>query len=191
MAKSKKTLSDKYSNSSTDVKASSSKGKIVSMPILIAIAAIIVVAVVVVAVVLLGGKGKEAQNSSYNLVVTSDDKNASSQNVSDVVPTSYDVSMNSEWNFTDARSASYNAYVANIDTNTNPVYFQVKRNDTGAVIYESPDIPVGGHLENIQLSEQTLPKGVYPCTVTYNLLGSNRKQLSHVNVNITITIEND
>lgn len=188
-SKSKQKLSNRYSanpvNHSGD---GSSKKKFNSKLALIAILAVI--AIIIIVVVLIKGRGTDSKPSEYNVVVVPDDvdKNAGNSNSN---PGRYTASMNSDWTFPDAKSASANAYVANVSRNSYPVNFVVVRNDTQDVIYESPDIPVGGKLSNIKLDDESLPKGTYPCTLTYRLLGKNREELSRVNFSINIIIEND
>jgi flagellar basal body-associated protein FliL len=193
--KSEKKLSDRYSSQSPGSadKGSSGKGlagKVVSKPVLIAIVVVIVIVVAVVVVAMTGSGGKDSNDASYNVVTMPDDAGGLSDSTdSEEIPSSYDVSMNSTWTFDNAESASSNAYVANIETNTNTVYFVVTRNDTGDTIYTSPDIPVGGNLSGIKLDDTSLTQGEYPCVVTYYLLGADRSELSHVNMSVTVVIE--
>lgn len=189
VSKSKQKLSDRYSaNPGNHSGDGSSKKKFNSKLVLIAILAVI--AIIIIVIVLLKGRGTDSKPSEYNVVVAPDNKNNSSGNTNSI-PERYTASMNSDWTFPDAKSASANAYVANVSRNSNPVNFVVVRDDTQDVIYESPDIPVGGNLSNIKLDDESLPKGTYPCTLTYRLLGENREELSHVNFSINIIIEND
>lgn len=101
---------------------------------------------------------------------------------------SYQVTMNSTWNFADASSASENAYVENAEANTNSVYFDVVRSDTGETILESPILPVGAYWDEITLDSK-LPAGTYDCVLTYHLLDENDDPISKVNVGLTIVIE--
>lgn len=101
---------------------------------------------------------------------------------------SYRVTMNSTWNFSDSASASGNAYVENSEANTNSVYFDVVRSDTGETILESPILTVGTYWNEIVLDSQ-LPAGTYDCILTYHLLNENDEPISKVNVGLTIVIE--
>lgn len=101
---------------------------------------------------------------------------------------SYQVTMNSTWNFADASSASDNAYVENAEANTNSVYFDVVRSDTDETILESPILPVGAYWDEITLDSE-LPAGTYDCVLTYHLLDENDEPISKVNVGLTIVIE--
>lgn len=105
------------------------------------------------------------------------------------VPMSYQVTMNSTWVFPDGQSASTNAYVENSDDNKTPVYFDVIRKDTQETIYRSPVIPLGDHLDNIQL-DVDLDAGDYECTLVYHLIDDDQNTLTTVNMWLMIRIEN-
>lgn len=188
-SKSKQKLSDRYSANPVNQSGDGSPKKKFNSKIAL-IAIIAVIAIIVVVVILLKGRGTDSEPDEYNVVVVPDNVKSNADN-SNAAPKRYTASMNSDWTFTDARSGSANAYVANVTRNSNPVNFVVVRNDTQKVIYESPDIPVGGKLSNIKLDDESLKKGTYPCTLTYRLLDKNRKELSRVNFTVNIIIEND
>jgi hypothetical protein len=101
----------------------------------------------------------------------------------------FEVKMNVEWSFTDASTPSENAYVANVTTNSNTVYFDVTLDSTGETVYESPYIPVGSELSNIALSSQ-LAAGTYPCTLTYHLIDDDYNDVSTTAVAVTISVLN-
>ena len=105
------------------------------------------------------------------------------------VPMSYQVTMNSTWEFEDGESASRNAYVANSENNETPVYFDVIRNDTQEVIYQSPVIPLGMDLEDIVL-DVDLDAGNYECTLVYHLLDEDQNTLTTVNMWLMVKVEN-
>ena len=193
--KSKQKLSDRYSstnNSNNNAKKKNSSANwmliIVSIVILLAVAGTIFVASL--------GKsdnGKDSINpNAYNLVVAPDDIDKQlEERTSTVAPGSYDVCMNNDWKFDNARSSSRNAYVENITTNTNTVYFEIIRNDTEECIYHSPFIPVGSSLKNVKLNNEQLTKGTYKCTLVYHLVDSDYNDISHVNISLNVIIEND
>lgn len=192
--KSKQTLSDRYSemtgnNSNNPLQNLGSRHK----PLIIGGIAVVVAAGIAIATVSLSGhsdKKSDNDSSAYNLVVTPEGNDASSdETVSKAAAGTYDVCMNSNWVFSDARSASANAYVENITTNTNTVNFIVKRDDTGDTIYESPYIPVGSSLEKIKLNDESLSKGTYPCTLTYHLVDEQHIDISTLNISISVVIE--
>ena len=98
-----------------------------------------------------------------------------------------EVTMNSTWNFPSGDAPSENAYVENATTNTNPVYFDVVREDTGETIYESPILPVGSHLEKFELGT-VLEAGTYDCLMTYHLLDEEEQEISTLQITVQIVI---
>jgi len=105
-----------------------------------------------------------------------------------VLPGNYEVTMNATWKFADGKTASYNAYVENAENNTNAVYFDVIRSDTGETIYKSPILPLGAHISSIKLDSE-LPAGKYDAIVVYHLVDDDQNTISTVNMGITIIIE--
>ena len=105
------------------------------------------------------------------------------------VPMSYQVTMNSVWEFESGDKASRNAYVANAKNNKTAVYFDVIRNDTQDIIYQSPVLPIGSELKTIEL-EQDLDAGNYECTLTYHLIDDEQNTLTTVNMWLMVVIEN-
>lgn len=128
----------------------------------------------------------------YNNVVTPD-------NVDDVISQmeedaktpvgSYEVSMNTDWVFPDANSASTNAFVENAVTNQNTVYFTIAlADDPETDIFKSPYLEVGSHLNDIKLD--TVPsQGIHDAVITYHLVDEEFNELSSVSMYMTITIE--
>lgn len=104
-----------------------------------------------------------------------------------VRPGYYEVVMNTTWHFPDGYSPSSDSYVENSTSNTNAVYFDIKMRDTGDVIYRSPIIPVGGHMENIQM-DVNLGDDTYSCICEYHLVDENQKSLSTVNMGLTLVV---
>ena len=102
-------------------------------------------------------------------------------------PGSYQVTMNTTWNFPSGDEPSVDAYVKNAEANTNAVYFDITRSDTEETIYESPIIPVGSWLEDITL-DSSLPNGTFPCFITYHLLDEEDKSISTVKLTLTIIV---
>lgn len=102
-------------------------------------------------------------------------------------PENYEVTMNSTWNFPDGSQASDNAYVENSASNKNDVYFDLELGDTGEVIFKSPVIPVGSHLDRIKLDKE-LEDGTYDCVMTYHLLSGNQDTVGTVKMAVTIVI---
>lgn len=105
------------------------------------------------------------------------------------IPTHYQVTMNSTWEFENGKAESRNAYVANSKDNETAVYFDVIRNDTQETIYQSPVIPVGMDLSSITL-DQDLDAGNYECTLTYHLIDDDQNTLTTVNMWLMVKVEN-
>ena len=154
----------------------------------IAVAVCIVVIAALLGVVIYLLLGKKEEQVRRNVVVNEDNVDEVLEQLEDPVPAgSYEVKMNSTWNFTSGDAPSDNAYVENAEANTNSVYFDVTRTDTEETIFESPILPVGSHLENITL-DSNLPAGTYDCLVTYHLLDENDESMSTVKLTLTINI---
>ena len=138
-------------------------------------------------------KGNETENDKRPVLITED-------NISEIfsqaepeeqkeVPLRYQVTMNSTWEFEDGKAVSSNAYVANSTNNETPVYFDVVRNDTEEVIYRSPVIPVGEHLDSVTL-DTDLDVGSYECTLTYHLIDDDQNTLTTVNMWLMVNVRN-
>jgi len=171
---------------------SSKKRKIspLYLTIIIAVALILVGGIAVYAFIGVGNKAADA--NSYNQVVTPD-------NVKDILAKmasadknsigSYEVNMNTTWTFKNSSTPSSDAIVSNSANNSNTVYFKITLKDGGKQVYKSPIIPLGSSLKNIVLDEK-LSAGTYPAIVTYYLVDDKLAELSHVSVNMTLTIQN-
>lgn len=127
-----------------------------------------------------------------NLVVTKDnvDEVIAQMDDSDRTPIgSYEVVMNTTWTFSDDTAVSDNAYVENSVNNRNAVYFTITpEEDSEDIVYTSPEIPIGGKLENIQL-EKPLGKGTHSMLLKYHLLDESGKESQSVTVKLNITIQ--
>lgn len=155
--------------------------------IILAVCIVVIVVLLGVVVYLLTSKKEEEEPVKRNIVVNE-------KNVEEVIeqlaeertpPGSYQVTMNTTWNFPSGDEPSVDAYVKNAEANTNAVYFDITRSDTEETIYESPIIPVGSWLEDITL-DSSLPDGTFPCLITYHLLDEEDKSISTVKLNYTI-----
>lgn len=100
----------------------------------------------------------------------------------------FQASMTTEWNFTDGKSASENAFVANKEENKIPISFDVTLT-SGETVYTSSVIPSGGRVDNIVLSQE-LAAGSYDAIVTYHLLDENNKEVAKAQIEILINIAN-
>jgi hypothetical protein len=79
--------------------------------------------------------------------------------------------------------------VENVEKNTNDVYFDILlAEDESHVIYQSPVIPRGGHIEKIALDEDLEP-GTYDCICVYHLIDEDQNTISTLRVTLTIIVE--
>lgn len=98
----------------------------------------------------------------------------------------YAVSMSIDWHF--KNGATKDAVVANKQTNTRTVYFDLLTGDTNEVVYSSPYIPVGQSMEGFTL-DQAMEPGQYDMVVKYHLVDDDEKEVSSVSVGVTIYVE--
>lgn len=164
------------------------------------ICGIVIIALLGVIIVLLlrrGGNEEAAANSatsgSLRRSVVVSQQNAE-QVVEDLLaqeyvePGYYTVSMNNVWNFATGDSVSEDAFVANLQKNTNDVYFDVFiEGDEENAIYMSPVLPRGSELDSIKL-DKVLEAGTYNCVMIYHLVDENQDTLSTLRVGMTIVI---
>jgi hypothetical protein len=161
------------------------------LKIAIAVGVVVIIALLGVVIFLLVGRGKVEEPEKRNVVVTQD-------NVEEVVedminedyiePGYYEASMNTTWTFATGSDVSEDAYVANVEGNTNDVYFDVVlAEDEKQVIYKSPIIPRGGELKNIAL-DTPLDAGTYDCVCIYHLIDEDQNTVSTVRIGITIIV---
>jgi hypothetical protein len=167
---------------------------------IIVAAALIITALLVVIVVLLlkGNKPVEEKREEVDVAargVVVNQSNAE-QVVDDMVltpyvePGYYEASMTNVWHFADSKSVSEDAYVANVEGNTNDVYFDVfLASDEENPIIRSPIIPRGVEMEEIKLDKE-LNAGTYDCIMIYHLVDDNQNTVSTLRVGMTIVVEN-
>ena len=106
-----------------------------------------------------------------------------------VEPGYYTVTMNNEWHFADGIAASEDAYVENVESNTNDVYFDIFLNsDKDNAVYKSPVIPRGSYLEEITL-DKDLDPGTYDCVCIYHLIDDEQNTVDTLNVAVTLIVE--
>lgn len=159
----------------------------------------IIIVVALLATCLLGGVvvylffGKKIDESQYNVVITSDniDEIIDQMENEEYIPRgSYEVRMNTKWEFPNGSSASSNAYVANVIENQSTVFFTiVLSDDKSREVYKSPYMAPGSHLENIKLDD-ILDAGTYQGVLTYHLVDDDYKETGTVSVKVTLTINN-
>lgn len=157
--------------------------------IVLAICIVVIIVLLGVIVFLVFSKKEGDEPVKRNIVVN--EKNVEeviAQLAEERTPTgSYQVTMNTTWNFPSGDEPSVDAYVKNAEANSNSVYFDITRSDTEETIYESPIIPVGSWLEDITL-DSSLPDGTFPCLITYHLLDEEDKSISTVKLTLTIIV---
>ena len=161
------------------------------LKIAIAVGVVVIVALLGVIIFLLVGRGKAEEPEKRNVVVTQDNVDEVVEEMAEAPTVEvgyYEASMNTTWTFATGSDVSEDALVANVEGNTNDVYFDVVlAEDEEKVIYKSPVIPRGGELKNIAL-DTPLDAGTYPCVCIYHLIDENQKTLSTVRVGITVIV---
>lgn len=80
-----------------------------------------------------------------------------------------------------------NLLIQNFESNQSSCKIIIRRNDTGACIYQSDEIPAGYKVETARL-QQTLPAGSYPCTAEFHILAQDGTEKCVVNVGVQISI---
>ena len=154
--------------------------------------AIIVVLVVVIAVLLMRSPEEPEPEANRNVVVTQDtvDDVVDDMFQGDYIPPGYySVSMTTTWHFATGAAMSEDAYVENLEENTNDVYFDVflAENEDQA-IYKSPVLTRGSEISNIALDAE-LSAGTYDCVMVYHLVDEEQNTLSTLRVAFTIVVE--
>jgi hypothetical protein len=162
--------------------------------LVIGIIAIVVVAVLIGIIIFLV-RSQNKPEDKRQVLVTEDNVEEVIQELieqdeaEEVAPGYYTVTMTFDWHFTSGDEASYDAYVANAEENTNDVYFDiVNREDESQVWYSSPVIPRGGVLKDIKL-DRKLDAGQYSAVCIYHLVDENQNPLSEVRMGLKIIIE--
>lgn len=124
-----------------------------------------------------------------NNVVTPDNVDQIIEEMEERTPAgSYEVSMNTNWEFERGDAISNNAFVQNSASNQNTVYFTVSLKDSDKIVYESPYLEVGSSLKDIQLDSK-LAKGTYDAIITYHLVDEDYEELSSVSLYMQIIIK--
>jgi hypothetical protein len=128
-----------------------------------------------------------------NVVVTQDNVDEIVAEMSEaelIEPGYFETSMTNDWHFSSGNDVSKDAYVANVVSNTNDIYFDVVlAEDESQVIYKSPVIPIGASLDNIAL-DTPLDPGTHNCVVIYHLIDEDQNTISTLRIAIKVTIDN-
>ena len=147
---------------------------------------VIICAAVIIGIFLLRGDSAEATTP---VVTAGNLEEIQGQIQEKVAQGMFMTHMNTTWNFPDGKSASSNAVMGNSTGNTYPFWFTVTLPDTGDVIYESGQLPVGQQLSEIKL-EKALDKGTYPAVVNIHLVDENGDEIdSNMAFNLTLIVE--
>lgn len=99
----------------------------------------------------------------------------------------FECKMTTAWTFDDGKSASPNAYVANVENNLYTLYFDVYEESTNELLYSSPMLPVGTELKNFKLDKE-LAAGEYDAVVMYTMVDENLEEVSSVGFKVTISV---
>lgn len=183
-------MSDKAERQNNKSEKGGSKGLVI-----VIIAAVVVIAVLVgVIIYMMCSKAPDETEEKRPVVVVEENaeevaKEVLNREETQEVPMSYQVTMNSTWEFESGDKVSSNAYVANSVNNQTAVYFDVIRNDTQETIYKSPVIPVGGELDAVKL-DTDLDAGDYECTLVYHLIDDDQNTLTTVNMWLMVKVAN-
>lgn len=154
--------------------------------IIIIVTAVVFIALIATIVYLLFHKDKKDYTKDDRpTVVTKDNVDEVIDSIDDPVEDgSYEITMNTEWNFS---KKSSDAYVENSTRNTRTVYFDVNLADSGELVYSSPYIPVGEKIQNFTLDSKLKP-GKYNGVVTYHLVDDNKEEVSSLSVTVTFQV---
>ncbi len=143
------------------------RGKEKSKKVLIIILLLCIIVLLAVVCYKLWDKEPEDERdvSGSAMIITEDTRDALSDIKDKVAKGMIDIKMTRNWIFEEGGKSS-NAYLANSERNSYDLRFQITLDDTGEVIMESPDVPIGSCIENFSLSE-TLEPGEYNVTIAH------------------------
>lgn len=152
----------------------------------------VIITVLLIAIIILLVRGREEPEEKRNVVVTKDNVDEvldDMLNQEYVEPGYYSASMSTTWHFTSGNAVSEDAYVANVEENTNDVYFDVFLADNeDEAILKSPVLPRGSELRDIAL-DTPLSAGTYDCVMIYHLVDDEQNTVSTLRVGFTIVVE--
>lgn len=153
--------------------------------ILIMIVVTLLIVSIILAVLLLRKQPQEDTRPGVRGTVVTQD-NAEDLPMGEVQDGHYDVSMSIDWHFKDG--VTEDAKIANKETNTRTVYFDLLTEGTEELVYSSPYIPVGESMQGFTLDKELDP-GTYDMIVRYYLVDDDNVEVSNVSVGITIYVE--
>ena len=156
------------------------------LKIVIIVLLVVLLAVAGVIIYLLTRPEPEPIPDNRGTVITED-------NVSDILADDepvqdgyFETSQTIDWHFNG--TTSEDAYVANKETNTRTVYFDLELADTHEVIYSSPYIPLGSEMKGVTLDKELAP-GTYETIIVYHLVDDDGIEVSSVNVGLDIYVQ--
>jgi len=179
----------------------SSNGAKKNNAIIIVCVTIVAVAIIIAAVIIAKKPGNEVVSSSTEADNTVLDRGfISEEEVKEQVDVGaamqekvaegmFACRMSMTWTFPDGTSESSNAYVANSESNTHTMYFDVYVDETDELVYSSQLLPVGSEIRGITL-EKDLEPGEYPLRVQYTLVDENYEEISTVGFMVTAIVNN-
>jgi hypothetical protein len=165
-----------------------------NVKIIIGIVVIVVLLAVIVVLLIFLLRNKqqpEEERSSIRTITSADDAESIMEDMQEQVRKGmFECKMSMKWTFPDGKSSSTDAYVANSEANTYPIYFDVYINED-ELIYSSPVIPVGSNIAGFALDKE-LPAGNYEATVMYTLVEDveTQKEISQAGFIVDITVQN-
>lgn len=124
--------------------------------------------------------------SGSSIVVSEDNKNVLGDIQEKVKKGMIEVKMTPNWIFENGGESS-NAYLANSERNSYDLRFKLTLADSGEVLMESPDVPVGSCIENFPLSV-TLEPGEYEIIIAHQQV-ENGEVINTVLTSTTITVK--
>lgn len=153
---------------------------------------IVLIIVLVAIIVMLLLKRKETEEPKRNVVVNQENAEEIADemiNQEYIAPGYYSASMSTTWHFETCDAVSEDAFVANVEENTNDIYFDIfLEGNEDEAIFQSPVIPRGSELNHISL-DKSLDAGTYSCIMIYHLIDDEQNTVSTVRVGFTIVIE--
>lgn len=169
------------------------KKKGVLIGVIVTCVVLALLGVIVYLIVVQGEGANGADTDKRNVIVTPDNIDEVLDDIKkddqQVEQGYYTATMTSEWHFPKGNEPSSDAYVENVVTNTNDVYFDVvMEDDESNVVYKSPVIPRGSKLENVAL-DTDLDAGTYNCILIYHLIDDQQNTVSTLRMTIKIIIE--
>lgn len=164
--------------------------------IIIAGLSVIAIIIVIIGIVIINKKPADTSpkdNNGGNFVIDNGNLDALTDLMeSNVSEGMFECNMTTTWNFPNGKTASTDAYVANANTNSKPIYFEVVLINSNETVFTSDLIPVGKKIKTIKL-DTNLSKGVYNAKCVYHLMDKQDdgkyKEYSQASFSITVAVK--